>query len=166
MGLLNAEGISSARDRETVTVDVPEWEGEILIGTMGALDAAQLQDWLEPLFKPKEDEENDDTLVTCDSPEGKPENLEEGGEEQPSRPLTHSEHTEFMLRYLAATILDPQTYQPAFSRDEIEKLGQKNGKVLRRLHDAAVALHETIDEQVEGAAKNSVATPTGSSGGG
>lgn len=174
---LSGAQILAARDRKTVTVPCPEWGGDVLIGSMGALDRARITDWFEGMPEPVQAEKEDggdklDTVITCDSPGGKPEPLDDGPDghpeqtEQgrPERKYSKTQHTELMLRCVAASILNPETYEPAFSLDQIEDLGRKDPKVLNRIYDAALALNLDTKESAEQAEKNSGPPPDGSGG--
>jgi hypothetical protein len=176
--MLTGAEILAARDRRTKVVAVPEWGGQVLIGTMGALDAVRMVDWLDGLEQapadPDRDKEEPVTVMTTDSPGGKPEVLDdddaaakapEASPAKPRRKLTACEHMELRLRYLTASILDPQTHQPAFDRSQIEQLGQKNHRVLTRLYDEILALHAQDDAELGAFEKNSGGTSTGGSGG-
>lgn len=52
--LLNAQQILDAGDCRTVEVPVPEWGpgAAVLVGTIGALERARMQDWLDTLGRP------------------------------------------------------------------------------------------------------------------
>jgi len=173
--LLDAKAILAAGNDQMKTVKVPEWGGEVLIGIMGALDAARLNDWLDSL--PKRDEGKEDEkdgkirILTTDSPGGEPEIMEDEDEEQDSgdeipeaKKYTRTQQTELMLRYLTACILDPSTYQPAFTIEKIEELGRKDGRVLGRIYREILDLHGMTEKSAEEIEKNSAATPSGGSG--
>jgi len=61
----------------------------------------------------------------------------------------------FMAKLVALTLIDPQTGKPIFEEDDIEVLGKKSAKVLKRLSDIAAELSGMSDEAVKDAAKNS-----------
>ena len=183
--LLNAEQIQSAKDRKTAEVDVPEWgkDAKVLIGSMGALDAARFADWLhnrvkrnEPVRQEKEGDEQD-RIVTCDSPDEKGETLDGTGPDDQADPddqtepgdertLSLTDHTEFRIRYLAASILDPKTQEPCFTVADVEKLGRRNKEPLSRLFEAALELNIETADTIEDAEKNSGAATRSGSGGG
>jgi len=176
--LLNATAILAARDRETREVPIPEWEGAILLGVMGALPGAQLLDWLEqqkelPPEVPAEDPQDDEevTVLTCDSPQGRPEPVEPqtttAAEDQAPEPKRYnrSVEIEWRLRYLIATILDPVTLLPAFSLADLPKLGAKHPAGLSRAYRAALELNGETPEAAADLEKNLPGAGTGNSGG-
>jgi len=156
--LLSGEDILKAKDKKTVQVPVPEWgEGaEVLVGSMGALDRAKLAEFFNERGTKIEHEtvEEKPRIVTTTSPTEKGETLDEEPEAE-TRRYTMTDHTEFKLMYLAASILDPKTYQTAFTVEQIEELGRKDPKPLNRLFDAAAELNLESVESLEGAEKNS-----------
>lgn len=190
--LLNAAAILAASDRNTVIVDVPEWGdpgtpqsdpaspdvAQVLVGTMGALAAARLQDWLlgqpqaaSPATEAGEPDDSDE-VVTCDSPGGEPEPVgqagppEPDGDEEPERRYTRTQQTELMLRYVAESILDPDTRRPAFTAEQIEALGTRSKVPLLRIYHAALELNGDTKASSEELEKNSGGTTAGGSGGG
>ncbi|MEN6336635.1 MAG: hypothetical protein ABFE13_06195 [Phycisphaerales bacterium] len=75
--LLNAEQILAAEDKQVRKVPVPEWGqgAKVLVGSMGALDRARLDDWIDSLGrKPKPSGQSEsqatdsatEDIVTCD----------------------------------------------------------------------------------------------------
>ena len=177
---LNAKQILTARDRQTVTVACPEWEGDVLIGVMGALDRAKIADWVNSQsaveqVRPAE-EEDDGTLsiMTCDSDAGKPEiisvnesEVEPGQEAEPAvKPepkWSKEQNVQFQLRYLTACILDDKTFMPAFNLGQVEQLGHKNEDALARCYTAALELNADTKESADDLEKNSgTASPTSS----
>lgn len=185
MALLNADAMLKARDRKTIAVPCQEWGGEVLIGEMGALGMAQLYDWLdskqkfeseeEPGKAPAEEEDDRISIVTTDSPGGQPEYLDEKDDRLPDteaeqdfdypkkKKLNLEDNIEFHLRYLIESILDPESYLPAFNLAQLTHLGRKNPKVIKRLFDAAQAFHKQINGTPEAFEKNS---PTAADSGG
>lgn len=158
--LLDAKGIMAAKDKKTKIVPCPEWGGDVLLGVMGALDRAKMADWFLSL---KED--NSLHITTTDSPSDQGEMADDkklNSDEEVK--YTMEEHTELMLKYLAATILDPSTYQPAFSPDNIEELGQKNPKILGILYKEALDLNADSEIEMEKIEKNSEGTTEKDSG--
>ena len=159
--LLSGEQILKAKDKKTVQVSVPEWgEGaEVLVGSMGALDRVRLAEAFNNIGTKEESEtvEEKPRIVTTTSPTEKGEVLGETGEEPEAGKLkiNATDYAEFKLRYLAASILDPKTYQTAFTVEQIEELGRKDPKPLNRLFDAAAELNLESVEALEGAEKNS-----------
>jgi len=157
--LLSGEQILKAKDKKTVQVSVPEWgEGaEVLVGSMGALDRAKLAEFFNERGTKIEQEtvEEKPRIVTTTSPTEKGETLGEEEPEAETRRYTMTDHTEFKLMYLAASILDPKTYQTAFTVEQIKELGRKDAKPLNRLFDAAAELNLESVEALEGAEKNS-----------
>ncbi len=191
--LLNGSKILAARDRKTKEVDVPEWGGSVLIAVMGALDRARFGDWINEVelkrkataveeYSVDEDEANrPGTIVTTDSPDGQAETVpgetgEDVGGEVPvaeptiastgQRAFTRTDDVEAMLRYLIACIVDPETFEPAFTLDQLEALGRKDPAPLNRLYEAALELNLDTKAAIEDAAKNSETTAPGGSGGG
>jgi len=156
--LLNAQQILLSPDHRTREVPVPEWgpEAKVLIGEIGALARARIRDWWQTQGRVPEPAE--DEILTTDSSPGPDEDL--------PRQYTDLEQTELMLRWLLETILDPQTQQPAFSRDQLDALGAKSPAALNRIYAAVLDLNLQTQAAVEGAEKNSdPAAGTGSGGG-
>lgn len=155
--LLNAQGILGARDRTTRTVPVPEWgdDAEVLIGSMGALDRAALQDFVSSLGKKSAAEPPADETASCDS---------QPPDEAP-REYSMTENVEVMVRWCALSILDPQTQQRAFTDADIKALGAKSMSPLQRIYEAALDLDLETKKARDAAEKNSVRTTGGSSGG-
>ena len=150
--LLSGEDILKAKDKKTVKVPVPEWgEGaEVLVGSMGALDRVKLAEFFDERSTKEDSEtvEEQPRIVTTTSPTEKGEVLGDGSEEdtgdeqvEEMRRFTLTDHAEFKLRYLAASILDPKTYQTAFTVEQIEELVRKDPKPLNRLFDVASDLN-------------------------
>jgi hypothetical protein len=166
--LLNAQQILAASDRKTQTVPVPEWgaDAEVLIGSMGALDKAELQDWVETLGRPKlsDSEPEAEELQSCDSP--KPDEVKptEEDESVPTREYSMKENVDVMVRWCALSILDPNTKQRAFTDDQVKALGSKSMAPLQRIYAAAVELNGESQQAHEAIEKNSGGTPGGSSG--
>jgi hypothetical protein len=175
--LLDAEHILKAQDSPTKVISVPEWGGDILIGVLGALDGVRLADWADSLPSPEKPgaktdrQDKDDRIFTTDGP---PEGImldQPAGQEQAEtedepkvRKLTRTQQIELMMRYLVSCILDPDTYQPAFGRDQIEQLGRKNPKVLSRIYDEILDLHALTEKSTEKIEKNSERTTAEDSG--
>jgi len=167
--LLNAQQILAAKDRKTQTVPVPEWgEGaEVLIGSMGALDKAELQDWVETLGKPKPSdyEPEAEELQSCDSPNPDEAKPTEEDDAIPKREYSMKENVDVMVRWVALSILDPQTHERAFTDDQVKALGAKSMAPLQRIYMAAIELNGESQESHEAIEKNSGGTPGGASGG-
>ena len=162
--LLNAQQILAANDRKTRTVPVPEWgEGaEVLVGSMGALARARMQDWTETLGQvPDEPEESKDETLSCDSP---PPDSEAEKPADAGKVYSMTENVKVMVRWCAASILDPETLKPALTEEQVDTLGSKSTVALRRIYDAALALNLETPESSESFEKNSGGTPGDSSG--
>jgi len=159
--LLNGKDILAARDKKTATVPVPEWgEGaEVLIGTMGSLDRIRLFEWFENKSRKRvqaEEKDEQPRIVTTDSPTENGESLDGDSEEDaPETNFTMMEHAEFKLEYLVASILDPETYEPAFTAEQIKQLGKKDPKPLTRIFNEATKLNLDEVNAFEDAEKNS-----------
>ena len=166
---LNAQKILDAQDRKTKIVYCPEWDGDVLIGTMGAMDRAKIADYILSMeaLKNGKKQKDDSEVLTCDSPEGKSESIEEKEQNDTETRVkfTREQHTNLMLSYLAVTILDPETKKPVFNPEQIGLLGQKNPKPLSRLYEAALKLNAETEEEMEEIEKNSVKTAAENSGG-
>lgn len=181
MPLLSAEQILAVDDKNCRKVAVPEWgkDAKVLVGSMGALDRARMDDWLAslgqsppPVEPPAADEGQGDSegLVTCDSPD--PESDEPSGElghEPPAagreRRYTSEDNTAVMVRWCALCILDPKTRRRAFTDDQIEALGAKSPAALIRVYQAALDVNLATKAAAEGFEKNSDGTGGGDSGG-
>lgn len=155
--LLNASQILAASDRKTCEVDVPEWGAgaTVLVGSMGALGHARLQDWLDDHGSVPEEETP--TTESCDSPEV----------EEKSAPKVYSkaEDMEVVLTWCIECILDPVSLKPAFTRDQMEALGEKNPAPLFRIYAKALELSLATPEAAETLEKNSERTAGAGSGG-
>lgn len=178
---LTAQKILEAQDRRTKNIPCPEWGGDVLIGTMGALDRARIADWIDSLAtkqEPQSQEDEKEKVLTCDSPGGKPEQLDDDAADDDAADdenhenqkkddliLTKEQHTELMLRYLTASILDPETQRLAFNSQQIEDLGQKDPGPLWRLYDAALELNADTKLQKKELEKNFEGTAAEDSGG-
>jgi len=158
--MLNGKQILAARDRKTVEVKVPEWatDGDdvVLVGTMGALDYAALQDWIDSMGTTAEPAENE--VISCDTPVG-------DGSGDPERTYTNSETFELMVRWCLYSILDPETGRPAFSLDQLAELGNKSPTALERVYQAALDLNKVSKKATEDFEKNSGRTAGDDSGG-
>lgn len=205
--LLNAAQILAAPDKQTVTVPVPEWGkgAEVLVGSMGALVRAEMEDWFGTIgHVPGADEHDDENeVVTCDSPPDEvgmsqearivlleqtvhnllvaldDEDLSEqdrealkkrvqevlDGDAEPPKVYTTTENIEAMVRYCAASILDPETRLPAFTMEQVQALGNKDNAALQRIYEAALDLNRATRKAARTLEKNSERTPDGASGG-
>ncbi len=179
--LLNAEQILAAEDKQVRKVLVPEWGqgAKVLVGSMGALDRARLDDWIDSLGrKPEPPEEASDQdadsaaeeLVTCDDAPTEPEPpgpANSAGPQAEEHPKEYSseENTAVMVRWCAACILDPKTRQRAFTPDQIEALGAKSPAALLRVYRAAVEVNLATKESAQAFEKNSAGTSGVDSGG-
>jgi hypothetical protein len=157
--MLSAKQILAAQDRQTRTVHVPEWatDGDdvVLIGTMGALDYAELQDWIGNMGTEPETDEPD--VVSCDTPD-----LDK---EPPEKTYSNAETFELMVRWCIYTILDPKTQQTAFTSEQVRDLGRKSFVALERVYIAALELNRVTQDAAEAFEKNSEGTPGSASGG-
>ncbi len=182
MPLLDAQQILAADDKHIRKVAVPEWgkDAKVLVGTMGALDRARLDDWINSLGKSpdppssetasgSEDAEPED-LVTCDSPPpaDEPQSVESGQDSQAAtaaKEYTSEDNTAVMVRWCALCILDPKTRKRAFTDDQVEALGAKSPAALLRVYQAALGVNLATKAAAEGFEKNSAGTGGGDSGG-
>ncbi len=87
------------------------------------------------------------------------------GDAEPPRVYTDTESMEAMVRYCAASILEPETKQTAFTMDQVRALGNKDQAALQRIYDAALGLNRATRQAARAFEKNSERTPSGSSGG-
>lgn len=189
--LLSASQILAVQDKKTQIVPVPEWgEGaEVLVGSMGALDRARMDDWIEtlgsqvsPADPPSEAEEAEDSseeIVTCDDsdPQSASEEIltcdgaeppaAEGDAQTPPEKKTYSseENTAVMVRWCALCILDPKSGVRAFTDEQVEALGTKNSAVLLRIYQACLDINLTTSKAAEAFEKNSEGTSGVGSGG-
>jgi len=158
--MLNAKQILTAPDRKTVEVSVPEWatDGDdvVLVGTMGAMDYAALQDWIDSMGSTPEPDENE--VISCDTPAA--DDAAEAG-----RTYTNSETFELMVRWCLYSILDPKTKKPAFAIDDLQVLGNKSLPALERVYQAALDLNRITKKATEDFEKNSGGTAEEDSGG-
>jgi hypothetical protein len=167
--LLNGKEILSVKDKKTIEVDVPEWgeDAKVLIGSLGALARARIANYFfndERLRTAVEDDE--DGIVTTDSPDPDEQDYEQDEvKEINERKISPVTNMNFVLEYLSYSILDPQTFKPAFTKEQIEELGEKNKDVLYRLYYAAVDLNLETQKALKEAEKNLPKTTGKGSGG-
>jgi hypothetical protein len=176
--LLNADQILAAEDKTVKKVAVPEWgEGaKVLVGTMGALARARMDDWIKTLGSSSAAEpetaagqaSESEELITCDDADPNP-SEESAGEPKAAtaaeREYTSEENTAVMVRWCGECILDPKTKRRAFTDDRVEALGQKSPAALLRIYKAAVEINLATAESAKAFEKNSERTSGGSSGG-
>lgn len=160
--LLNAQQILATGDKKTREVDVPEWgkDAKVLVGSMGALAHARLQDWLDshgntPAIAEKEPA--DEEVISCDSPQP-PDDVEASAAPAAEKVYTNVENAEVVLTWCVECILDPQTQKPAFSRYQLEELGWKDMAPLFRIYEAALDLSRASVESADAFEKNSPGT--------
>jgi len=156
---LSATQILAARDRQTAEVHVPEWatpdgDDTVLVGSMGALDYAALQTWIDQAGHRVEPEE--DEVVTCDS--------DPAAAEPAEKEYSFAETVELMVRWCCHSILDPKTLMPAFTVDQVQALGSKNVRALERVYQAALQLNRATAESAEAFEKNLEGTAASASG--
>lgn len=183
--LLNAEQILAAADKAVKIVPVPEWGdgAEVLVGSMGALDRARMDDWIDTIGRPKDSDpakpeaeespESAEPILTCDDvdpePDADPKSTAdaEGSEPSPPAEKTYSceENTAVMIRWCALCILDPKTRVRAFTDGEVEALGAKSPAVLLRIYQACLDINLTSRQAAEAFEKNSEGTSGVDSGG-
>jgi len=60
----------------------------------------------------------------------------------------------FLSELLVLTIVDPESFEPLFSKDDIEALGKKSAAVMKRLGDVAMELSGLNEKAVQDAEKN------------
>lgn len=201
--LLTAAQILAAPDKKTVVVPVPEWgEGaEVLVGSMGALARAEMEDWFQGIGRVPGPADDETGVVTCDSPpddeishEARIVLLEQAvqdllaaleedlsaqerealtariqkvldGDVDAPKVYTTTENIEAMVRYCAASILDPETRKPAFTSAQVQDLGDKDHAALSRVYVAALDLNRATRPAAKAFEKNSDRTSDGDSGG-
>lgn len=163
--MLSPKQILAARDKKTVEVHVPEWSSDgddvVLVGTMGALDYAELQDYIDGMGTPVEKEIPDDEVLSCDSPEPGPKDEDK----PPKQTYSNSETFELMVRWCLYSILDPKTRKAAFTIKQVRELGAKNFQALERVYQAALDLNRATKDSAEAFEKNSKRTDAKDSGG-
>ncbi len=171
--LLNAEQILAAQDHKTKVVPVPEFGdgAEVLVGSMGALARAEMDDWIGTLGHKPEAletvEADEEDLVTCDdAPPADPPTAEDD-EEEPETPKEYSrgEIWRVMIRWCAESILDPVTLKPTFGAAKVAELGGKSREALQRIYEAALEVNLATQPAAEAFEKNCDGTPDASSGG-
>lgn len=159
---LTGNQILAAGDRQTAEVHVPEWatDGDdiVLVGSMGALDYAALQTWIDEAGTVPEPDEN--TVVTCDSAPD-----DESRAQSDEKEYTFAETVEMMVRWCCYSILDPETLQPAFTIDQVRALGAKSVRALERVYQAALELNRATKESAQAFEKNLEGTAANASGG-
>jgi hypothetical protein len=186
---LSADQILAARDRRTAKVKCPEWGGVVLIGEMGALANARLVEWWQARRRSRiaerdrdaeEIEPESEEPVSCDSPQpaGEAEvpscdDRDPGADTEASEVetpdddmsmMTVADQVEWRVRYVAASILDPQSRMPAFDAGQVEALGAKSPAAIQRVYLAALSLNTGGDASREELEKNSPATGPDDSG--
>lgn len=60
----------------------------------------------------------------------------------------------FLAELLALTMVDPETFEPLFTKDDVEALGKKSAAVMKRLGDVAMELSGLNEKAVKDAEKN------------
>ena len=159
--LLDKGKILAARDKRTETVAVPEWGdgAQVLIGSMGALAYARMMDWIETLGTAPTAEPDSEAVVSCDD------TPPEADAEEPDREYSAGDDMAVVVRWCAESILDPETYHPAFTATDLDALGDKDPRPLLRIWKSAMQLNRETLESSEAFEKNSDGTAGGGSGG-
>lgn len=128
MALLSKDAILAAQDRKSITVDVPEWGGEVRLMEMSGEDRLL---YLSSIL----------TYVT----------------DKTGKVSVEANNTNADAKLLARCIVD-ENGNRLFTEAEIAKLGSKNGIVLDRLVNEANSLNAIAPGSVDDAEGKSEAT--------
>ena len=126
---LTKEQILAVNDRLYRDIEVPEWAvngiGEKVLVRIAGLTAKAASD-----FSTK--------LVSLDD-KGNVKELKMGN---------------FLAELLSLTLVNPETFEPLFSQENVEALGKKSASVMKRLGDIAMELSGLNEKAVKDAEKN------------
>ena len=134
MTLLNFDDIVASQDKEYQDVDVPEWGGTVRIATMSGED----RDRWELSMMQADDSSERGFKLNFDA---------------------YSR-----VRLVAMCLVDDNFNRIFVTKEQIEKLSQKSGKVMDLLYDVAQRVNGITDEDIDDLEKNSVSAQNGDSG--
>ena len=134
MTLLNFDDIVASQDKEYEDVDVPEWGGTVRIATMSGED----RDRWELSMMQADDSSERGFKLNFDA---------------------YSR-----VRLVAMCLVDDNFNRIFVTKEQIEKLSQKSGKVMDLLYDVAQRVNGITDEDIDDLEKNSVSAQNGDSG--
>ena len=175
--MLTREQMMTALPPTTREVSVPEMgEGAtVLIGTIGPHTYGRLMDLFEEVAKPKTKpqrattDEEDGAIYTCDTPPEERPDAEQEPESEGERTLTLSigDDMRLSVEWAAAVIVDPETLEPMFSTDDVERVfrGCEGRRALTRIVQAGQELNLQTKDSREELEKNSETTANDASGG-
>ena len=136
MTLLNFDDIVASQDKEYEDVDVPEWGGTVRIATMSGED----RDRWELSMMQADDSSERGFKLNFDA---------------------YSR-----VRLVAMCLVDDNFNRIFVTKEQIERLSQKSGKVMDLLYDVAQRVNGITDEDIDDLEKNSVSAQNGASGSG
>ena len=134
MTLLNVDDIVASQDKEYEDVDVPEWGGTVRIATMSGED----RDRWELSMMQADDSSERGFKLNFDA---------------------YSR-----VRLVAMCLVDDNFNRIFVTKEQIERLSQKSGKVMDLLYDVAQRVNGITDEDIDDLEKNSVSAQNGDSG--
>ena len=134
MTLLNFDDIVASQDKEYEDVDVPEWGGTVRIATMSGED----RDRWELSMMQADDSSERGFKLNFDA---------------------YSR-----VRLVAMCLVDDNFNRIFVTKEQIEKLSQKSGKVMDLLYDVAQRVNGITDEDIDDLEKNSKSAQNGDSG--
>ena len=134
MTLLNFDDIVDSQDKEYQDVDVPEWGGTVRIATMSGED----RDRWELSMMQADDSSERGFKLNFDA---------------------YSR-----VRLVAMCLVDDNFNRIFVTKEQIERLSQKSGKVMDMLYDVAQRVNGITDEDIDDLEKNSVSAQNGDSG--
>ena len=136
MTLLNFDDIVASQDKEYEDVEVPEWGGTVRIATMSGED----RDRWELSMMQADDSSERGFKLNFDA---------------------YSR-----VRLVAMCLVDDNFNRIFVTKEQIERLSQKSGKVMDLLYDVAQRVNGITDEDIDDLEKNSVSAQNGASGSG
>ena len=134
MTLLNFDDIVDSQDKEYQDVDVPEWGGTVRIATMSGED----RDRWELSMMQADDSSERGFKLNFDA---------------------YSR-----VRLVAMCLVDDNFNRIFVTKEQIERLSQKSGKVMDLLYDVAQRVNGITDEDIDDLEKNSESAQNGDSG--
>ena len=134
MTLLNFDDIVASQDKEYEDVEVPEWGGTVRIATMSGEDRDR---WELSMMQA------DDTS---------------------ERGFKLNFDAYSRVRLVAMCLVDDNFNRIFVTKEQIERLSQKSGKVMDLLYDVAQRVNGITDEDIDDLEKNSVSAQNGDSG--
>ena len=134
MTLLNFDDIVASQDKEYQDVDVPEWGGTVRIATMSGEDRDR---WELSMMQA------DDTS---------------------ERGFKLNFDAYSRVRLVAMCLVDDNFNRIFVTKEQIERLSQKSGKVMDLLYDVAQRVNGITESDIDDLEKNSVSVQNGDSG--